>query len=302
MTLLVGLGLSSAQAASLKVLTLNVYRKPEPFGLGGSHAAKRIKRLCLELKVTDYDVVLLQEAWLAKDRKFLEKCGYPFVMNIGVKAPSDWPGRGARAGREQNLESGLLILSRHPFIERKRVNYDQRGNLGTVFRDGERLASKAAYAARIETADGQKVWLVNTHLVANYCESYPRMNCQSYEDERASQLEQLSYFVAKLEGPIIMGGDFNMGPKPLSRDLAWQRFDDFFPGFLQAPHDPSRNSTSSISNNFNYYDMGKIDHLFGSKELRAVDGHLVFNQLMNINNLSLHLSDHFGWETTFYFD
>ena len=293
--------MSLAQAQSFKALTFNIYRKPEPFGFGGSHAAKRVKRLCLELAKSDYDVVLLQEAWLAKDRKRLENCGFPFVVNLGTKVSSRWPGRASVSRREQNLESGLLILSRHKVIKANRYEFKMDGSLWSVFRDGEKLASKAAYAAQIQIHD-QKVWFVNTHLAANYCSSYPRINCNSYETLREAQLEELSSFTAKLSGPVVLAGDFNMGPLPVSRDMAWLRFDDYFPGFKQAAYDPVTSSTSSISNNFNFHDMGKIDHLFGSKEFRLSDGKLVNNQLMNIEGRSLHLSDHYGWESVFHFD
>tara|TARA_R110000868_G_scaffold61524_3_gene186958 strand:- start:9266 stop:10183 length:918 start_codon:yes stop_codon:yes gene_type:complete len=293
--------MASAQAQSLKVLSFNIYRKPEPFGFGGSHAARRVKRLCLELAKSDYDVVLLQEAWLAKDRKRLDNCGFPFVVNIGTKVSSRHPGRAARASREQNLESGLLILSRHKIVDRFRYEYKLDGSLWSIFKDGEKLASKAAYAAKIET-HGKTIWFINTHLAANYCNTFPRIGCNSYEALRESQLEELSYVVSKLDGAIVMGGDFNMGPSPVSRDMAWLRFDDYFPGFAQADHDPARNSTSSILNNFNFYDMGKIDHLFGSSHLRLSQGALAFTQLMNIEGRSLHLSDHFGWQSVIHFE
>lgn len=285
----------------LRVLTFNAYRKPEFLGLGGTHAARRIKHLCQVLRRSDYDVVLLQEVWLAKDRRNLEDCGYEYVLNIGTKDPRGI-GRAASANREQNLESGLLILSRYPFIKSIRFNYGQSGQWWRVFSDGETLVSKSAYAALIKINDQSSIWFVNTHLAANYCNQYPRINCNSYEDVRASQLEELSVLVKSLDAPVILGGDFNMGPSLVSRDMAWMRFDDYFPGFRQASFDPIDDSTSSIRNNFNFYDMGKIDHLFGSRHFHVTDGATVYTQLMNIDNRSLHLSDHFGWESTFYFD
>lgn len=297
------MGLSGALYAesSLRVLTLNVFRKPEPLGFGGTHAARRIKQLCRVLKTTNYDAILIQEAWLAKDRRMLEECGYPYTLNLGTD-DNRGIGRAAQANREQNLESGLLILSRFPFVKAYRLDYGQKGDWWRIFSDGETLASKSAYAGQIELVDGRRVWLVNTHLAANYCNTYPRVNCISYEDVRASQLEELANFVKQLDGPIILGGDLNMGPTPVSLDMAWQRFDDYFPGFLQAPYDPVLDTTSSIRNNFNFYEMGKIDHLFGSSHFRVTDGATVFTQLMNIDNRSLHLSDHFGWESLFYLD
>src|SRR5690606_2265000 len=121
----------------------------------------------------------------------------------------------------------------------------RRGNWWRLLRDGERLARKSAYAGQIVTPEGDRVWVVNTHLTANYCNSYPHTRCNSYEQVRGTQVQELAELVAELEGPVIMGGDLNMGPNPVVRDDVWSRFDDFFPGFRQAPFDPVAHSTSS---------------------------------------------------------
>ncbi len=289
-----------AVAGEFKVLTYNIYRKPEPFGMGDTHAAKRVKHLCKVLRTTDYDVIMLQEVWLAKDRKNLAKCGYDFSVDIGV-IDNDLPGRAAQVGREQNLETGLLLLSRYPIKKVIKKFYADRGNWRRIFIDGESIVSKAVYAAQIQISSLKNVWFVNTHLVANYCDTFPWIGCNSYEAIRAKQLKEVSQLVSKLDGPIVFGGDLNMGPKLSTRDRIWDKFDVYFPGFSQASHDETASSTSSSRNMFKVYDNGKIDHLFGSNDLTPLDGNVVFDQLMNIEGMSLHLSDHFGWETTFSF-
>lgn len=290
-----------SNAGEVKVLTYNIYRKPEPFGFGGrTHAKKRVKQLCLELKKTDYDVIMLQEAWLSNDRKYLSNCGYPFVMDI-TNVDYYRPGRAAANGREQNLETGLLILSKYPFIKNYRVSYGERGNWWTLFSDGEIVVSKAVYAAQIVFPGDKKIWFFNTHLAANYCDYYPWVNCEPYEDVRAEQVKMIAKLISNTDGPIVLGGDLNMGDKLSSRDRIWDQWQDYFPGFSQAPHDPKRSSTSSSTNMFKETDNGKIDHLFGSADLIKTKGNVVFDQLMNIEGLSLHLSDHYGWETTFSF-
>lgn len=288
-------------AYEIKVLTYNIYRKPEPFGLSGTHAKKRVKHLCHELMATDYDVIMLQEVWLAKDRKRLANCGYPYVMDV---SSVDYyrPGRAAVHAREQNLESGLLILSKHPIVQKIKVDYANRGDWWNVFSDGETLASKSIYLAKISLPNALNIWFINTHLAANYCNFYPWRDCKSYEDIRFEQIKVLSQLISEKSGPIIFGGDLNMGPKLSSRDRVWDQFDQYFKGFSQAPYDPATSSTSSSTNMFKLYENGKIDHLFGSNDLVKSDGNVVFDQLLNIDGLSLHLSDHYGWETTFSFD
>lgn len=296
--LLAAVGLS--HAGELKVLTYNIYRKPEPFGLGGTHAKKRVRHLCVELKKADYDVVMLQEVWLAKDRKFLASCGYPYVMDIsGVDYYRS--GSAGTNAREQNLESGLMILSRLPFTKQYKVPFEERGNWWTLFSDGETVVRKAVYIAQVTVNASKKIWLFNTHLAANYCDYYPWQDCESYEDVREDQLKMISRLISKTNGSVIFGGDLNMGQKLSSRDRIWGQWQEYFPGYSQAPHDPTRSSTSSATNMFKQTDNGKIDHLFGSDDLDKTNGNVVYDQLMNIDGLSLHLSDHYGWETTFSF-
>lgn len=278
-------------STTLNVLTYNIFRKPEPLGLGSFDGRKRMKRLCEELKISPYDVVLVQEAWVAHERRKLKKCGYPYVLDMSEESES-LP--------ELTLESGLLILSRYPFVDSKRETFERRGSMWRLFRDGERLARKSFYASQIELPNGDRIWLVNTHLIASYCNQYPHQNCRSYEDVRADQLNQLADFVATLSGPVIFGGDLNMGPNPVAHDMIWDQMSDLFPGFSQAAFDPIAHATSARRNNFNNYELGKIDHLFGSDDFIISEGHIAYDQLMNIQGRSLHLSDHFGWGSLFH--
>ena len=44
---------------------------------------------------------------------------------------------------------------------------------------------------------------------------------------------------------------------------------------------------------------GKIDHLFGSPAFIATSGGPVLGEALQIDGLTMNVSDHFGWETVF---
>lgn len=285
-------------AQSLKILSYNVYLKPEiPFLSKSTYGSKRIIALCSELKKTNYDVIFLQELWQAKHRKMIKHCGYPFTLDISKSTlgTTKW-----KSKPEGSLSSGLMILSKHPFTQWKRMNYNQRGDWFRIFNDGEFLVRKAAYIAQIRHSSGEKFWLANTHLVANYCDHFPYRKCNSYEKVRRAQIKQLSGAIIPLTSPTIFGGDLNMGPQLIARDSIWDHLETYyFPGFKQANYDPSTTSTYSLKNLFNKHEVGKIDHLFGSQNLIASDGKIAFDKTYPIAGKKMNLSDHFGWESIF---
>lgn len=285
------LSLQVLASVPLKVLTLNVFAKPDP-GQKKS-TTQRMEEICRVIKASNYDVVMLQEIWMVKYRKILRNCGYPYIMDQknfkGVK-------------RELDLGSGLLILSRYPFTQSMRFKLPHPTGLASFFLHGESLARKSLYLAEIEVK-GQKIWLANTHLVANYCDNEEWYNCTSYEKSRRTQIEFISRVIdvyAKGE-PAIFGGDLNMGEKKIARDRVWDEMDKLFPGFTQGEYDHSI-STFSFENLFNrgLHDPGKIDHLFGSDHFEVQNAQVTMNKVFSDRKGNKRqYSDHYGWSADF---
>ena len=304
-------------ASEFKVVTLNVYRKPE-IGVD-FYATERMNKICEVLKDkehphnADWDVVLIKEAWTVGSRKILKDCGYPHVLDIGSGLwRAGWGVRHRRGGirprqgrhgRELNLESGLLILSRFPIKKSLRYEFKNEGRLFRVFSDGEKVAAKSVYLAQFELPEGKKIWIANTHLVANYCDNSEDTACESYEIVRTAQMREMRKVFYEWVGddPLIFGGDLNAGEHPNAKDISWVTLPELFPGFEQAPHDELLVSTSSPTNFFKkgHKEGGKLDHIFASPHFEISEGKLAFEQkFVSKEGENLNYSDHYGWEST----
>jgi len=304
-------------ASEFKVVTLNVYRKPE---LGGFYGSERMQKICEVLKDKDHphngawDIVLIQEAWTVGSRKALKNCGYSHIVDIGSTRWNVGTGmrhrrggirprpRPGRHGRELNFESGLLILSKFPIKKSLRYEFKNEGRLLRVFSDGESLAAKSVYLVHVDLPDGKKVWVANTHLVANYCDNSDDDDCESYEKVRLAQMIEMKKVFNEWVGddPVIFGGDINAGEHPNAIDLSWVMLPNIFPGFRQAPHDELNVSTSSPLNFFKsgHKEGGKLDHIFASPHFEITDGKLAFEETFESSDgKQINYSDHFGWES-----
>jgi endonuclease/exonuclease/phosphatase family metal-dependent hydrolase len=256
----------------IKVLTYNVWGLPEflaPF------RKQRIQTIREKLNQQHWDFVLIQEAWLKDDRKLLRDCGYSYIVDL------DGPGQG--------IDSGLLILSRHPVIEssQSRLRYKKNGRLGSCFRDGEYFAKKSLIAAKFLHPVMGPIWVANTHLVA------AGGNPDTYAEQRTHQVEELLGFVSPkaAELPFILGGDFNCGPGT----KVWSHLTKGLTHFI--PHEEI-----SRPDKFNtYYPEGapratQLDHLFLSRHFEHVESRLRFEDYFRIGGQYLRPSDHLGWE------
>ena len=276
---------------SIQVLTFNVFAKPDP-GQKKS-TSQRMKKICEDIKKSNFDVVFLQEIWMVKYRSALKNCGYPYIMDqkqyIGSK-------------KEPSLASGLMILSRHPIVKSMRFKLPHPKGLASFFLHGESLARKSLYLAQINV-NGKNIWFANTHLVANYCDNDDWYNCASYEGYRRKQTELIARIVEthSKNTPVVFGGDLNMGEKKLARDRIWDELNYLFPGFSQGDFDHAV-STFSSDNLFNLGrpDPGKIDHLFGSEHFNVTNSKVAMNEtFQDRKGNKRNQSDHYGWSASF---
>ena len=297
---------------TIRVASFNIYMKPDP--LNSSYSNQRAREICKVLKDSNHphnknwDVVLIQEAWTMSVRGLLKKCGYPHVLDMirgksgihrhrrgGIKIPIN------RKGEELNVDSGLMILSKHPIVAKKRHNFSVNGRLLNIFKDGEVLASKSLYMAKIKVPGQKGIWIANTHLAANYCLTADRSDCESYEDHRKIQIDEIARYTKflALEHPVILGGDLNTGPQPVAIDKLWRQLGSILGGFSQGHYDQSI-VTSAEANFFNQHDHGKLDHLFGSRHFEIKAAGLCFEQTFKTaDQPRMNYSDHYGWQADF---
>ncbi len=269
------LAAGGAGAAELRVLSYNAWDLP----LGLSKDRKtRVLGLCEHLKTEAsggrWDLVLLQEVWTPRVASILSKCGFSH------SARSD-------AGY---FQTGLLILSAHPIVDQRAIEYPLQSLSWASLFTGEWLSRKGALSAVIQLPDGQRVRVVNTHLAANYGPS------RTFSDERRRQVEELSRWVGSLvrAEPIILGGDLNISPQFRNYDPIWDELPRYFPGFSAAAY-PSGTCTYCESNSYAGETHGKLDHLWAGPGVRAVSAGLAMDRDGEV------FSDHYGWEGVFTF-
>jgi len=270
---------------------------------------KRIRVICNQLKKSNFEVIFLQEVWFKSGRKLFKDCGYKNILTpygIGLKSKR----KGKRKGL-LNLDTGLLILSKYPFVSSAQVtkkknpfklNYSKNGSK-KYFYDGEAAAHKGAIGAFIKK-NNQPIFIATTHMVAEY-------NKHSYNIQRMRQMTELREWLLKksLNKPIIFGGDFNSSPPPrtghrkYNTDKIWpivitQIFPDEI--FLEAKNLDYANLTTYPKDEKNYpLGLGVLDHLFGSFGAKPITSTIIFKEKFKIGKKSKRLSDHYGLNTVF---
>ncbi len=172
---------------SLRVATLNVWGLPSPFGV---LVAERLERVGEELGRLELDLVAFQEVWTQEAREILVRGGYRAGLIHSWHRPHAFGG------------SGLLILSRWPFLEAEFEPFLLGGPPHHTRLDY--LAGKGFARVRVEGPRGPFTFF-NTHLQARYGSRVDH----EYVGHRAGQLIQLARAMREVDDPILLAGDFN---------------------------------------------------------------------------------------------
>ncbi|KAI9029512.1 Endonuclease/exonuclease/phosphatase [Hyaloraphidium curvatum] len=256
----------------LKLMTWNVWDVP-----GVKSGPKRLDAVADALAALARDpdgpdVVLLQELWPSRRRAAFKSLGWPHVGDADSFAGHwlNWIGKPLETvgAGHMTLDSGLLVLSKHPVKEVRRKMYSSRGSWKEVFREGEAAARKSAVAALVEVPSFGPVWVVDTHL----CSSY------AWNDNRAvrlSQIRELGAFACGLpRAPVVLAGDLNVGPPRAGAGHGhdaeiWGALLAALPGFSCAPDtglfatcSPSKNKWVNAEDGEN-----SLDHVFAGPGL-----------------------------------
>ena len=181
----------NSMADELKLLTWNVFMLPKPINF--SKQVERTHLIAAELKKTDYDIILLQEAFIARFRNSVAhelKDQYPFTAHL------------PRSARFKHfLNSGLMILSKHP-IEIVGHHYYNHCTHSDCF------SAKGVLLVEATLPTGKKVQIATSHLQA--------WNDQKAMEVRKFQIEEVNDLLktyARTGVPQIFAGDFNIDGK-----------------------------------------------------------------------------------------
>ena len=267
------------------VLTLNIWGLPGLNFVGPApFREQRLKKICQELKrnsdsTSGWDAVLLQEAWLKEDRRFLTQCGYDHSLDLN----SD----------ELVIDSGLMILSKYPLSNEQRLTYPPIALDPDVVSEGEALARKSANLVKISHPKLGEVWLGNTHLVSFYGTG----ETDKYAEARIQQFNAFIDWSLKVvkDSPLVLGGDWNFGPK---QSLLWNLKQKLLFGFVVSS-EAALFTTLSKNNVFQKEDQDRVDHIYASSHFESGRGRLSMEKKFKFFEKILNVSDHFGWTEVF---
>lgn len=149
------------------------------------------------------DIVLIQEAWKDTARRALLK-----HEGVARKFPYRVDVVGQPGG------AGLVILSRFPIEAAHFERFRAQGRC-IKFWEGDCISGKGILAVRIAIGD-RSIWVGDTHLIACYSgANQSETNCDEQDpngDDRWRQIIETRRAIEGLagNGPIILGGDFNL--------------------------------------------------------------------------------------------
>ena len=262
----------------LKILTWNIYMLPHCSWIHGN--CNRARVIAEKLKLSDYYIIVFEEAFDYKARRILRRQlqkSYPFIY-----------GPANESFFSIRTNSGIWILSKIPLKKIKEIEYKNRFGIDAMARKG---------AVMFEGEwNGRQFQLVGTHLQADSPDEVRREQCNEIS---VSLLKQFS----KENVPQIVCGDFN-----IEMDDALN-----YHYMLSALDAENGQIDGDVHTSFD-----EIDNLLAKKQngkKQLIDYVLVRNSrlIKNIqrrisvireyhNNLFLELSDHYAIEATLNFE
>lgn len=180
-----------AVAEEVKLLTWNVFMIPKPINF--SRQKERTALIGKELLESDYDIILLQEAFVNRFRKDISKVlkdKYPYQDHL------------AKSRRILHfLNSGLYIASRYPFevLGWHYFNYCTHSDC---------LSSKGVLLVEVTTPSGKKVQIAMSHMQA-----WDSKKAVEVRKNQIDEIKDLLDTYARPNVPQILAGDLNIDGK-----------------------------------------------------------------------------------------
>lgn len=177
---------SFVHADEVRLLTWNVFMLPKPIKF--SLQAERTPLIIKQLKNSQYDVIVLQEAFAKSFREQLKTHlfpKFPFHHYLGRKI-----------GSLTVYGSGVYLLSKFPIVSTEHVYYSECAK-------ADCFASKGTLLATLRLPSGKHFQIAGTHLQAG------RKNFNI----RTRQLQQVKNLMkenAKPDQPLVYVGDMNI--------------------------------------------------------------------------------------------
>ena len=175
---------------SYSLFSLNCFGVPYSF-----NRKRRFNLIAKAILERQPDLVLLQEVTSPRDRgilySVLEPAGYDCYPKNSIYFS----------------EGGLFMATRLPVMSYNFEHYAHKGPFLPISWLG-RILKKGFQTAQLKAANGDRVTVINTHLLANY---------HGLKTETMSQMKQLDQLMGTIKkyekGAMIVAGDFNFTPK-----------------------------------------------------------------------------------------
>jgi endonuclease/exonuclease/phosphatase family metal-dependent hydrolase len=267
----------------LKVLTWNVQMVPRIGSIFSSSLRKmqeeRTEWIIEHIEKSDYDIILLQECF---DNKFIDAAQDRLERKYPHALLPDRP-------HFYKLSNGLMILSKYHIEKIENIVFKRLSQ-------SDMFTAKGAVLARIRL-DTQSLYLVNTHLQADY-------DTKKYQEIRRDQLsciqtELIQKHLKNSESKLLVAGDLNIEEdlesaeyKSLTKEFRWK---DWVYDFFKKP------STSFDKQNFwnkEYKQSCRLDYFlanFTSKLFKIK----IEKPKRLFGNDEIDLADHYGISAEF---
>lgn len=258
---------------SLRVGTFNVWGLPEAFS---DDVSSRMRGLAARLPGLPLDLLLVQEAWTDEVRDTLREAA--------LRAGFEVAGGHVTSG-------GLMVLSRLPIRSSRFETFHFRGDPERLAQ-GEFLGGKGFQTLEID-APGGPFSVINTHLHARYRRHRPQLNSAV----RTAQLLQLIGAMHRIDGMLVVGGDFNCTVDDTEYRV--------FSGLSRAVELGDGRAYATLSRD-NYYKKHRsdpdkrVDYLFirpgRATRWQRLEVASLFREPEPIRGRQRSLSDHFGFQ------
>ncbi|MBI2519851.1 MAG: endonuclease/exonuclease/phosphatase family protein [Bdellovibrio sp.] len=281
----------------------------------GKHWPDRLPRIVQALRQTNADVVLLQELWRAKDRRYIREAlqvQYPHIVSSGWHATS----LPSTIGLKNIIGGGLMVLSKYPFYAPAKFR-----SYKAYTAPEEYFAGKGLQVVPISVG-GKLFAFAHTHLGSSHFDSDTNDFKPKQIRRHVRQIEEMGQMMADarrgfeergLRPHFILAGDLNCP------EHFWNAAQDAYEFDRPSYCYPSLDPNSELLDTFrllNFDDLGytsadgnpyrsldepaaRLDYIFSDVNPRVIpySSEMVFKDIQSSPPWAL--SDHFGVLTRF---
>jgi len=252
---------------SLKVLSINVPYSPF------FNIKDRLRHICEFVNKEKIDIICFQEILFERNVFFIKKFlkGYECVYF-----------------KKRNLiRGGIVTFLKFEVLDSRFVSFKTQNSLHP-FSLSDRFLDKGFIHSSFEF-NGEKIELLNTHLIAKYS------NLESELRVHQSQISFILNYLLKIQGKLILGGDFNFSENDIS-----------YTGFLSKsglfdPHKgknyvsvDTKKRGSFFYRMLNFFGPRKMDFIFLGGFDGFVEEKIVFREPFFCRGKKINVSDHLG--------